>query len=91
MAACFKPVLDWLRFRNEKIEVQGSRISYYNRLGKKSFEDQLKNIELFRSGMPITTGVMGGSKRYIYMANGKYFNFSADIDDGARLLQILGE
>jgi hypothetical protein len=91
VVTCFKPILDFLSYKNEKIEVSGTRLVRFDRLGRKSFEDQIRNIKLFRAGVPITTRLTGSSKRYIYTANGKYFNFSGDIDDAPRLLQLLGE
>lgn len=86
---CTRPVLDLLRYWNEKIVVVDGDLIYYNRIGREAFSAPLKEIELYRAGLPVTAGISGEGKRYVYKAGGRFFSFSDDIDGAEELLRML--
>jgi hypothetical protein len=81
----YAPVRDLLTVRNERIEVHGPRLLFFNMWNRKKFDAKLSDIELLKAGIPVTSRV----KRYVFKSGKQSFFFSADIGDVKRLLRLL--
>lgn len=86
LLATFAPIRDFLTVRNERIEIKGDVVRFYNMWNRKKFEAKVGDIQMLRAGVAITSKV----KRYVFKSGKQSFFFSADIGDVERLLRLLG-
>jgi hypothetical protein len=79
------PIRDLLTVRNERVEIHGDRLKFFDKWNRLKLEAKLSEIELLRGGLAVTSKV----KRYVFQAGKQSFFFSADIGNVERLLKLL--
>lgn len=82
----YAPVRDLLTVRNERVEIKGDVVRFYNMWNRKTFEAKIAETQLLRAGVALTSKV----RRYVFQSGKQSFFFSADIGELDRLLKLLG-